>query len=190
MGSDRPRQDDPLARRVSIHAPAWGATRPFQFTLPHGERPVPAVIPLMGFWFQFTLPHGERLDYLVRCEKMAWFQFTLPHGERPGGRLGGALHPERFNSRSRMGSDMLSPFWFWWCMGFNSRSRMGSDRPRRRDSAVSIHAPAWGATAHAEETAQTATSFNSRSRMGSDLQRAVRHRADVGFNSRSRMGSD
>ena len=60
-----------VAHLVSIHAPAWGATR----------RP-PALT-----------PQNER------------FQFTLPHGERQHRAAG--LHPlVCFNSRSRMGSDM------------------------------------------------------------------------------------
>ena len=54
---------------VSIHAPAWGATRP-------GPWPAP---------------------------------------------------PHRFNSRSRMGSDILSPTIAKVLISFNSRSRMGSD---------------------------------------------------------------
>ena len=49
VGSDRVRACSPLSAGVSIHAPAWGATRHvrlhgrnlggFQFTLPRGERP-------------------------------------------------------------------------------------------------------------------------------------------------------
>ena len=120
---------------VSIHAPAWGATGgPLHFS--HSVD-VSIHAPAWGA----TLD-GQRLD-LFR-----WFQFTLPHGER-----------------------QLSPLILWiWCkfqftlphgerLGrctvltlfcrFNSRSRMGSDHlPSVADrySGVSIHAPAWGAT--------------------------------------------
>ena len=98
---------------VSIHAPAWGATRRgggcastamFQFTLPHGERQIPNRFGECKHKFQFTLPHGERLE-LLDLESLA----------------------KRFNSRSRMGSDL--PFRAY-ALIYN----------------VSIHAPAWGAT--------------------------------------------
>ena len=78
--------------RVSIHAPAWGATS-----------------------------NELREAILVQA-----FQFTLPRGERPrmAPRREGL---QRFNSRSRVGSDTLI---------FPPLLRRG----------VSIHAPAWGAT--------------------------------------------
>ena len=58
--------------RLSIHAPAWGATYTsapsvarvgFQSTLPRGERPIRAcnVSLTLGWLFQSTLPRGERL---------------------------------------------------------------------------------------------------------------------------------
>ena len=49
-----------------------------------------------------------------------------------------------------MGSDWAEIVVHWRIYSFNSRSRMGSDeRPEEdaEESAVSIHAPAWGATA-------------------------------------------
>ena len=127
---------DSVRRRVSIHAPAWGATlhgdsihhaRGFQFTLPHGERlRVPRMSRATAL-FQFTLPHGERLTSEREALTRGQFQFTLPHGERLGF---GAFHGRagRFNSRSRMGSDK-------------------GDIVRFACAIVSIHAPAWGATA-------------------------------------------
>ncbi len=70
MGSD----NSPLycwvgSPKVSIHAPAWGATSAlrlagrhgkFQSTLPHGERPVSTMNGILPIKFQSTLPHGER----------------------------------------------------------------------------------------------------------------------------------
>ena len=76
--------------------------------------------------FQFALPHGERLLLAQILKAATMFQFALPHGER--------LLPT---------SNVLI------CLGFNSRSRMGSDASafgRCRRPAVSIRAPAWGAT--------------------------------------------
>ena len=65
-----------------------------------------------------------------------------------------ALHRVKqgsFNSRSRMGSDRQMTLFSTPKPGFNSRSRMGSDLLPGTGLAqvvlVSIHAPAWGATA-------------------------------------------
>ena len=62
-------------RRVSIHAPTWGATQimgyasvldQFQSTLPHGERLVVSLRLVLNLVFQSTLPHGERhIDYCI-----------------------------------------------------------------------------------------------------------------------------
>ncbi len=83
-----------LRAEVSIHAPAWGATRRVESTI------------LEHHWFQSTLPHGERRvlpacmccylesfnprsrmgsDGLRRTSRSisTMFQSTLPHGERP-----------------------------------------------------------------------------------------------------------
>ena len=59
------------AARISIHAPAWGATNTtslydqhlaFQSTLPHGERPTTLLVGIPSNAFQSTLPHGERRE--------------------------------------------------------------------------------------------------------------------------------
>ena len=57
--------------RVSIHAPARGATvHPRRVRAVRGE-------------FQSTLPHGERPDQVPGLVPPVEFQSTLPHGERP-----------------------------------------------------------------------------------------------------------
>ena len=148
---------------VSIHAPAWGATRThspspsrmtFQFTLPHGERLGSYVRFSALKEFQFTLPHGERPWALLEPVKLSAFQFTLPHGERLGtpGRAGCAQ--QGFNSRSRMGSDCSNSSRPSLLTCFNSRSRMGSDCSNSSRPSL-------------------LTCFNSRSRMGSDRTAAV-----------------
>ena len=76
------------------------------------------------------------------------FQFTLPRGERRGG-FGVCGLRGSFNSRSRMGSDL-------------------EDRIKAIEDAVSIHAPAWGATRRTRRASRSSGRFNSRSRMGSD----------------------
>ena len=55
---------------ISIHAPAWGATT---FGASSGG----------SYEFQSTLPHGERQTNSCALCKEAAFQSTLPHGERP-----------------------------------------------------------------------------------------------------------
>ena len=78
-------------RKVSIHAPTWGATKidhagennkMFQSTLPHGERLELIDKICAEHMFQSTLPHGERLIVYSISKEMKVFQSTLPHGER------------------------------------------------------------------------------------------------------------
>ena len=76
---------------VSIHAPARGATQfepvrivldKFQSTPPHGERQA-APAPLFSFvLFQSTPPHGERPPLPDSDAALSLFQSTPPHGER------------------------------------------------------------------------------------------------------------
>ena len=126
---------------VSIHAPAWGATvidalkaNPgvFQFTLPRGERRVPMLTPYGGSVFQFTLPRGERR------------RASAPRSP-----------PPCFNSRSRVGSDSVSGaqvpnLKFQFTLPRGERPSGGADGAS--GGAVSIHAPAWGATRHRKTT--------------------------------------
>ena len=136
MGSDPVVQELPRA--------GWK----FQFTLPHGERLVSLALAVADLAFQFTLPHGERQAYSQPSGFQSRFQFTLPHGER----LDEIIFDYTdigFNSRSRMGSDAALRKGLTRGGRFNSRSRMGSDSGARGmvcRAAVSIHAPAWGAT--------------------------------------------
>ena len=207
----------------------------FQFTLPHGERLRHATRHGLIAMFQFTLPHGERLCHLDRLFRRvevsihapAWgatsaassraprtrFQFTLPHGERPEADVS-AIVDDGFNSRSRMGSDWLILILRSSGLSFNSRSRMGSDLPslaQQQFAKVSIHAPAWGATADSnvmsptEEFQFTLPHGERRLRkppkiLGALFQFTLPHgerlfdmkssRRRSRFNSRSRMGSD
>ncbi|RZB30652.1 MAG: hypothetical protein SRB1_02932 [Desulfobacteraceae bacterium Eth-SRB1] len=161
MGGDRPQYRSDLHTRVSIHAPAWGATvngfcflaglYEFQSTPPHGGRPTRATLDtLFSVRFQSTPPHGGRHTIAIIV-----------------------LISIGFNPRPRMGGDMIK-------------------RLRSRQSIVSIHAPAWGATLgvgghfstmsvsiHAPAWGATASTsmlifncglrFNPRPRMGGDI---------------------
>ena len=75
MGSDFIPFDVCLTMLISIHAPVWGATLPynhcrsassFQSTLPYGERRIwESLTGIVGI-FQSTLPYGERQQ---KCTK-------------------------------------------------------------------------------------------------------------------------
>ena len=120
---------------ISIHAPAKGATcAPLFFACTiRISIHAPAKGATSGFAhvpspckFQSTLPRRERPIPLTLYISASRFQSTLPRRERrPGGR-----HPtadRNFNPRSREGSDL--------------QDGKGYFRP-----AISIHAPAKGAT--------------------------------------------
>ena len=102
---------------VSIHAPAWGAT----FRL----------LPLLLFLltFQSTHPRGvRRLPARRQPQTSLEFQSTHPRGVRRP--VSHDRPPRRsFNPRTRVGCDAGT-----------------ADGKDKRDT-VSIHAPAWGATA-------------------------------------------
>ena len=138
MGRDRPRPVSP------------GCHGRFQSTRPHGARPAvrpgrrgrdsgfnprarmgrdqAQLIAALGVeLFQSTRPHGARLSFAEQIAFFRQFQSTRPHGARPCHRRPGPPGP-RFNPRARMGRDALICGCTWL----------------RR--AVSIHAPAWGAT--------------------------------------------
>ena len=152
----------PRRSRVSIHAPAWGATRWMLYALSGGTL------------FQSTHPRGVRPagpQGAARCPQVsihapAWgatrtrgqsrvlevgFQSTHPRGVRR--RNGKAIQADfRFNPRTRVGCDG------YWCernpgssSRFNPRTRVGCDENGESyyamECPVSIHAPAWGATA-------------------------------------------
>ena len=135
MGSDEYANVYDERAQVSIHAPAWGATKnsnrtiirtKFQSTLPHGERPMMLVQLISGNGFQSTLPHGERQKFKVKPKNVI-----------------------SFNPRSRMGSDGDLSHECWSCQVSIHAPAWGATHELFRAfflSCVSIHAPAWGAT--------------------------------------------
>ena len=146
--------------RVSIHAPAWGAT-----AAAHARRHA-----LCGFnprtrvgcdirgdkefggdnWFQSTHPRGVRPQAGVpEVEAQAWFQSTHPRGVRPGDR-----------------------------------------HPRDHQQPVSIHAPAWGATRGGSTPDAYHTGFNPRTRVGCDIASLPVSPDLFSFNPRTRVGCD
>ena len=121
--------------------------------------------------FQFTLPRGERHVSLRFVPFDITFQFTLPRGERQR-LLIGYFTSERFNSRSREGSDgdkVIASA----CLEVVSIHAPARGATLQASGAypqfyVSIHAPARGATMVTLPTQTAEASFNSRSREGSD----------------------
>ena len=125
---------------ISIHAPAWGATkkpiwvRPmpkFQSTRPRGARPDFENPRLLQFLFQSTRPRGARPRSPLSSKVPAQFQSTRPRGAR------------RADFVPRIKSAMISihaPAW----------GATPCDKKQLLKSTISIHAPAWGATGKIE----------------------------------------
>ena len=146
----------PQQRNVSIHAPAWGATR-----LPRHRRPRPGFNPRPRMGgdaafdparirevFQSTPPHGGRQQELDDMMSRYGFQSTPPHWGRRYSESGcGATRC--FNPRPRMGGDLV-------VVHVHDLRHVSIHAPAWRatqrgvclaDSLlVSIHAPAWRAT--------------------------------------------
>ena len=136
VGSDEKQAKKAQREKVSIHAPAWGATR--RCRNDHLLSMVSIHAPAWGatmkaFWFlfisrfQFTLPRGERQKVLGSAPLSSVFQFTLPRGERPQRLIA-------YEGQVR--------FQFTLPRGERPENEAMFDERLR----VSIHAPAWGAT--------------------------------------------
>ncbi len=136
MGGDAIEDGADHLGAVSIHAPAWGATRGVR----HGVRGVQVSIHAPAWGATFTTRRWQH-HVKVSIHAPAWgatiaewgaleldvFRSTPPHGGR------------RFE---RPSSSLIA------C--FDPRPRMGGDRDQSTpldEDDVSIHAPAWGATA-------------------------------------------
>ena len=172
--------------RVSIHAPAWGATRSPPWRRIRGSR------------FQSTHPRGVRPPAMAEMAARQAFQSTHPRGVRRSRRSAGGMGSASFNPRTRVGCDVWeqkrphrkrvsihAPAWgatrggqivFCQWRGFQSTHPRGVrpiDTARKALSAgVSIHAPAWGATPHFVESEVT-------DRFQSTHPRGVRHTRTV-----------
>ena len=150
----------PACLGVSIHAPAWGATRALSASARTNKK------------FQSTRPRGARPGSWYWHTRQVPFQSTRPRGARPRG-CGGR--------RSAHAVSIHAPAWGatrpWsglhaWSRRFNPRARVGRDCPRQGERVgrvdVSIHAPAWGATNHPASGYRNDSRFNPRARVGRD----------------------
>ena len=115
MGCDSPVLRPKPRKKVSIHAPTWGATQQahseylqpkFQSTHPHGVRLQITYHVIQIRMFQSTHPHGVRHKATADAYTNGWFQSTHPHGVR-------LLVNDRvnvnngFNPRTHMGCDCI-----------------------------------------------------------------------------------
>ena len=122
---------------ISIHAPAKGATQ---------SRPFSAAICL----FQSTLPRRERLIFPLPVIFMYGISIHAPAKGATMLSLTFCVVYSHFNPRSREGSDIYAFSFTTSISDFNPRSREGSDIQIGLVAdlnAISIHAPAKGATA-------------------------------------------
>ena len=179
MGRDVTRKALFCLPTVSIHAPAWGATSEainglitllsFQSTRPRGARPKYVDKCTLCSKFQSTRPRGARPIYTDNGKPELSFQSTRPRGARPGA---GWTRSSKscFNPRARVGRD-------------------GRQRAGRLSAAVSIHAPAWGATAKMEQGLPL-PAFQSTRPRGARLLQVLLRETKKCFNPRARVGRD
>ena len=123
---------------VSIHAPAWGATKQkirlfeknksFNPRARMGRDKGFLAGGFKGITFQSTRPHGARRILQIRCKETVNVSIHAP----------------------AWGATKISPLKMPTRTSFNPRARMGRDLDlsgvSSPPSIVSIHAPAWGAT--------------------------------------------
>ena len=167
---------------VSIHAPAWGATRGWGIS--PGRDTVSIHAPAWG-----ATRKGQAIAPAVRVSihAPAWGATGVARQGQPGGRV--SIHAPAwgatpilpsfsalmsgFNPRARVGRDariLLRPL---TCACFNPRARVGRDHTPSgfmlRPFQVSIHAPAWGATPLPTPPPANPCRFNPRARVGRDM---------------------
>ena len=144
----------------------------FQFTHPHGVRRHPKLSGNPQTKFQFTHPHGVRHKDIQLSQELGYVSIHAPawgattFSSRCPPPIPVSIHApawgatrliiirynaeESFNSRTRMGCDVLSKQLIEVTDTFQFTHPHGVRRPlqttHRRHRHVSIHAPAWGAT--------------------------------------------
>ena len=135
MGCDDDSRLGSYEAKVSIHAPAWGATHRSRWHI--GKVGVSIHAPAWGATHQGE-PRGKKTAVSIHAP--AWgategndyenaeikFQSTHPHGVRPAARRE-SITPSGFNPRTRMGCDPEYPTFKREIICFNPRTRMGCD---------------------------------------------------------------
>ena len=189
--------------RVSIHAPAWGATpvrsligspaSKFQSTPPRGGRRVAQPASMATRLFQSTPPRGGRPRWCRRWCAGSKFQSTPPRGGRPGSDLGTSDLAIVSIHAPAWGATQCSPGRALAGESFNPRPRVGGDTAVVAGKAsvpVSIHAPAWGATASVTFEAVFLDVSIHAPAWGATFARCRTAFAPSGFNPRPRVGGD
>ncbi len=165
---------------VSIHAPARGAT----FAARRNRTPMACFNP--------RARTGRDADLIITENLNGRFQSTRPHGARLG-TASGSLLGIGFNPRARTGRDRVKRTPLSKPACFNPRARTGRDvalAEGARAGAVSIHAPARGATAAADNAATVEIRFQSTRPHGARRPTTFRTRDHRCFNPRARAGRD
>ena len=149
------------AKKISIHAPTWGATQLPRLDKGHGQISIHAPT-----W-------GATQEAVTKAIDLQ-FQSTHPRGVRPmsaslTGRADNDFNPRThvgcdsilgyeitgvsdFNPRTHVGCDSILGYEITGVSDFNPRTHVGCDgdvRPRGLQAVISIHAPTWGATREA-----------------------------------------
>ena len=159
-GATRHHSDSMRLPNVSIHAPAWGAT-----TLPGSEVVVGGVSIHAPAWGATRIEGRGRALSRVSIHAPAW-------GATPIARKC-ARRRQRFQSTRPRGARQQDFRDAWQAKyGFNPRARVGRDLIKAeaayKAATVSIHAPAWGATLACSINATGCSGFNPRARVGRD----------------------
>jgi|GEM_PF-245250 len=190
-----------LALEVSIHAPARGAT--FWQHAPALALEVSIHAPARGatlsgygitdaYTFQSTRPHGARLLRTYASVRSASFQSTRPHGARLGVPPVSSPSPA-FQSTRPHGARHLQAHRQLRRVAVSihapARGATGADQAHGRAGSVSIHAPARGATIAAASDI-FGTKFQSTRPHGARPWTKTDRGSPRGFNPRARTGRD
>ena len=167
------------SRKISIHAPQWGATRV-------------ADAPQLAVPISIHAPQWGATSRAVFICKTMVFQSTHPSGVRLRARSGSRSRRD-FNPRTPVGCDdalavdladdgisIHAPQWGATrretrcrrCRDFNPRTPVGCDHARAVDGVarlISIHAPQWGATWCGRCRESPGVDFNPRTPVGCDV---------------------
>ena len=169
----------PRGRRVSIHAPARGATDEIRRSNLPARVSIHAPARGATFWalciaqhkgFQSTRPHGARHSDIADHVSDKLFQSTRPHGARPV-HFYIVLHAAGFNPRARTGRDRIIVPQRTCFIRFNPRARTGRDIHRlqlRKLEKFQSTRP-HGARPALARRFLSSSGFNPRARTGRDL---------------------
>jgi len=179
VGRDAPPDRQQQSHKVSIHAPAWGATGDGVLEAHVGD--VSIHTPAWG-----ATPKTATVAGLAR------FQSTRPRGARHSKRPD-QLQRRCFNPRARVGRDVALGNFEPSDVGFNPRARVGRDCSR---AARPLRPNCFNPRARVGRDIVLARlqgkpgSFNPRARVGRDRREHDRPLREHRFNPRARVGRD